>query len=98
MAGAGDNANTEDDAAFARGMASPLGKFTEPLKTYVDESTLNAWLRMAASQNKVPGELLRDLVYLVVHGKTPAELAAHDTRALLAGKGLDEVRRVMGAQ
>lgn len=81
------------DARTAEAGDSVFGKFTEPMKTHLDEHTHHQWLRMCASQNKLPGVLLRDLIYLVVHGRTPAELAAERTRKLLTGEGLDAVRK-----
>lgn len=78
---------------------SVFGKFTEPVKTHLDEPTYNRWLQMCAGQHKLPGVLLRDLIYLVVHGKTPAEFAAERTRELLSGEGLNAARaRMVGAR
>lgn len=85
-------------AMQARGMSSPLGKFTDELKTHVDEHTYNAWLRLCNEKNTTGSELLRDLVYLVCHGFTPAELAAKDRRALLAGEGTAGARDRIGSR
>lgn len=84
-------AGTQDDdggVRFARGMGCPLGKFTEELKTHVDEQTHAKWLRLCASRDVTSSELLRDVVFLLVHGQTPAELTAQDRRALIAATGL----------
>ena len=75
-------------ALEARGLSGPLGKFNGGrLRTDVDDETFNAWLRLCAEKDVKSAELLRDLVYLVVHGKTPAEMTAEDRRELLQGKG-----------
>lgn len=68
---------------------SVFGKFTEPLKTHLDQRTHHKWLEMCAAEHKLPGVFLRDLIYLVVHGKTPGEFAAERTRARLTGEGLN---------
>jgi hypothetical protein len=85
-------------ASFARGMGSPLGLFTEPIKTFVDEATFEAWLRLCNEKSTTSSEMLRDVVYLLTHGKTPAELTAEDRRALLAGKGPTAVLDRIGKQ
>lgn len=83
----------------SRGMSGPFGKFTEPVKTHLDEHTVNLLLRLAAAADKVPGEWIRDVLYIVIHGDTPAELAAKGMKALLRGEGPDAVRnRVRGDQ
>ena len=79
-------------------MGSPFGKFTEELKTLVDEPTLQAWLQLCHQKSVTSSELLRDYVYLLVHGKTPAELAADDRRALLTAEGRNEARSRIGGR
>lgn len=71
----------------ARGMSGPYGKFEHEVKTGLDQHTYDKWLRLAASKDVTSSELLRDLVYLVVHRMTPAELTAQDRRRLLDGEG-----------
>jgi len=70
-------------------MTSPFGKVEEPLKTLVDESTHIAFLRKAADLDQVPGELLRNLIYLYVHGETLPELVAKHQRSLMEQQGLN---------
>lgn len=82
--------------SFARGMSSPLGKFTCEVKTHLDEATFTTWLRLCAAREVTSSELLRDLIYLVAHGRTPAELAAQDRRELLGGRGTTEARERLG--
>jgi hypothetical protein len=87
------NEEGADDGAasprFARGMSGPFGSYTEPVKTLVDEQTHAHWLRLCNSMDKHSSDVLRDVVYLLVHGKTPEELRAQSTRSLLASKGLN---------
>lgn len=81
----------------ARHMACDLGKATQELKTKVDEQTEYRWLRLCAEKNTTTAALLRDFVFLAVHGKTHsvmvAEQALHDTQrndVLTLAKGLFE--------
>lgn len=88
--------NERDFAAAvmqARGMAGPYGKFTEEVKTSLDEHTLSQWLKLCAEREITSSELLRDLVYLVVHRSTPAELTSQDRRRLLNGEGRNGAER-----
>ncbi len=91
-----DGTDAEVVSLFASGLSSPLGKYTEPVKTWLDDATYNEWLRLCAARDRKSSELLRDLVYLVVHNQTPAELAAKDTRSLLQGEGPNAARERMG--
>ena len=90
------NDSEQGTPAFARGMGSPLGKFTSEIKTHLDEVTFDHWLRMCASREVTSSELLRDLIYLVVHSKTPAELASQDRRDLLDVEGPNGARSRLG--
>lgn len=76
-----------DTTAFARGMGSPLGKFTNEVKTHLDERTHTEWLRLCASKDVTSSELLRDVIYLLIHNRTPAEFSADDRRSLMSGEG-----------
>lgn len=90
---------TEDEAAFARtGMGCPLGLFTVPVKAWIDPVTHAAWLRLCHSKEVTSSELLRDVIYLLVHGKTPAELVADDRRALLKQEGPNSVLHRLGGR
>jgi hypothetical protein len=82
----GNNEN-EEIAQFARGMGSPLGKFTNEVKTHLDETTHTEWLRLCSRKDVTSSELMRDVIYLLVHNRTPAEFSADDRRALLQGEG-----------
>lgn len=86
-----DNAHDPAAAQFARGMGCPLGQFTEPVKTLVDPTTFERWLRLCHEKQCTSSELLRDMVYLLVHSKTPAEISAEDRRAMLRGEGPNAV-------
>lgn len=81
----------------ARGMGCPLGLFTKEVKTHIDEDvTFRKWMELCHARDKTSSELLRDLLYLVVHGKTPAELSAEDARALLGPEGRSGALRRIG--
>lgn len=66
----------QDEPAFARGIAGPLGKLTEDLKTKVDESTDKVFRQHCALNGTDPSTLLRDFVYLTCYGKTWRAMAA----------------------
>jgi hypothetical protein len=86
--GTPDGSRPDEDVSFARGMGCPLGLFTKEVKTHVDEDvTFKLWLELCHRKNTTSSELLRDVVYLLVHGKTPAELTAEDRRRLLGLEG-----------
>ncbi len=55
---------------FARGIGGPLGKLDWDAKTKIDEITHGLWLQLCASRRTVPAEMLRDCIYLLVHGKS----------------------------
>ncbi len=96
---AGQKEDTSDDGRFARGMSGPFGKFDYGrVKTELDEETFNAWLRLCASKDVTSSEMLRDLIYLIVHRKTPAELVANDRRGLLDLEGSTQVLNRAGAR
>jgi hypothetical protein len=81
----------------ARGMSGPFGKFDCEIKTHVDEKTHALWLRLCNAKCVTSGELLRDVLYLLVHDKTPAELVGDDRRGMLRGEGpSDALARVGG--
>lgn len=87
MAAPEDN-NDLPEAGFSRGMSGPFGKFDHGVvKTHLDELTYNRWLRLCAEKEVTSSELLRDILYLVVHQKIPAEFTADDRRGLLVGEG-----------
>lgn len=88
----------DESVAFSLGEPTPFGKYVVPVKTLVDEETFEAWIQLCARRKLPSAVLLRELVFLVVHGRTPAEIAAQDTRQLLSEAGLNQVRGNGGAQ
>jgi hypothetical protein len=73
----------EDDGQFARGITGPSGKYTEPVKTHLDDKAFTDLLRLCHDKNTTVGELLRGAVYLVLYGTTPEQAAADRQRDLL---------------
>lgn len=63
-------AQDESLPMFARGIGGPLGKLDWDAKTKIDEITHGLWLQLCASRRTVPAEMLRDCIYLLVHGKS----------------------------
>lgn len=84
----------QDEPAFARGIAGPLGKLTEDLKTKVDESTDQVFRQHCSLNGTDPSTLLRDFVYLTCYGKTWRAMAAE--KLLHEEKRTDALRRLTG--
>jgi hypothetical protein len=70
--------------AFARGMTGPTGKYTEAVKTHLDETAFVDLLRLCHSRNTTPGELTRAALYVVLYGQTPEQIIAAAQSELLA--------------
>jgi len=72
-----ENDPTEDGFFFARtGVISPTGPLTEPLKTFVDFETAEAFRRLANEADMDVSSALRDWVFRMVHKKTFTEMVA----------------------
>lgn len=96
---------SDDLPHFARGIAGPLGKLDNELKTKVDEVTHALYIRLCAMHQTDPSRDLRNYVYLRVHGKTydamVLERVNHDaqrTAALAALLGPFGAPETTGAQ
>lgn len=67
----------DQQAQFARtGVMSPTGPLTEPLKTFVDFETAEAFRRLANEADMDVSSALRDWVFKLVHQKTFTEMVA----------------------
>jgi hypothetical protein len=73
----------EDDGQFARGITGPSGKYTEAVKTHLDERAFVDLLKLCNERGTTVGELLRGALYLVLYGTTPEQAAADRQRELL---------------
>jgi hypothetical protein len=62
-------------------------KLTEEIKVRLDEQTAEAFRRRAHAAGCNPGELLRDLVCSLEHGKTWGEHVAHVRRTAVTREG-----------
>lgn len=79
-------ADADDDfyaPMYARGMSGPLGKFSAEVKTLLDPPTFELWQGLCSEAGITSSELLREFLYLLLHGKTPGEMSAEDRRAVL---------------
>lgn len=89
-----------DDDAFGRtGILSPTGPLTEPLKTFVDFETAEAFRRLCNESTTDVSKALRDWVFKLVHGKTFTEMVADAQKlnnAKLFGTGSNQDQ--MGAK
>lgn len=78
----------DHEPAFARGIAGPLGKLTEDLKTKVDPLTHELFLQHCAMNGTSPSAMMRNFAYHVVHGKTwdvmVAERMLHEDKRISA--------------
>ena len=84
----------DHEPAFARGIAGPLGKLTEDLKTKVDEATDQVFRQHCALSGTDPSTLLRDFVYLSCYGKTWRAMAAE--KLLHEDKRTQAMRQLAG--
>ena len=79
-------AQDDDVPMFARGIAGPLGKLNCDAKTKIDEITHGLWLQLCASRGQVTADMLRDCIYLLVHGKTYRQMVVekinHDANCM----------------
>ncbi len=67
----------DEQAHHARtGVISPTGPLTEPLKTFVDFETAEAFRRIANEADMDVSSALRDWVFKLVHQKTFTEMVA----------------------
>ncbi|MFZ2306809.1 MAG: hypothetical protein WAW73_20235 [Rhodoferax sp.] len=67
----------DEQAHFARtGVLSPTGPLTEPLKTFVDFETAEAFRRLTNEADMDVSSALRDWVFKLVHQKTFTEMVA----------------------
>lgn len=76
------------EPAFARGIAGPLGKLTCDAKTKIDEITQELWLQKCAASGQDTAGVLRDCIYVFVHGKTYRQMVLekinHDAKRIEA--------------
>lgn len=79
--------DTQDPLLSRTGIHSPIGTLTEPVKTYVDPDTEQAFRRICAQAGTDAAGALRNYVCKVVHGKTFDEmvLEASQRRRLQLG-------------
>lgn len=76
MPGAHPDADEHGDVLlFSRtGIDNPMGKLGDPIKTDVDFDTGAAFRKMTHEAHTTPSGLLRDFIYLQVHGKTFSDM------------------------
>jgi len=60
----------EERPMYARGIGGPLGKLVCVVKTKIDETTFDLFLKYCSKHETDIATLLRDSVYLMVHGRT----------------------------
>lgn len=84
----------DQEPAFARGIAGPLGKLTEDLKTKVDQTTDEVFRRHCALSNTDTATLLRDFIYLTCYGKTWRQMVAE--KLIHDGERTDAMRKLTG--
>ncbi len=82
-----DSSNTDDVEALAysrSGTVSPFGNLEDPMKTHVDLDTGLKFRRMCreAMPNGDVAKVMRDFIYLKVHGKTFSEFVEHEAKSM----------------
>jgi hypothetical protein len=92
----GPDASGDEDRdvlLFSRtGIDNPMGKLGDPIKTDVDFDTGAAFRKMTNEAGTTTAGLLRDFIYLQVHGKTFSDMvndAAKVKRDRFFGTGRD---------
>lgn len=74
----GADARSDEDSdmlLFSRtGIDNPMGKLGDPIKTDVDFDTGAAFRKMTYEAGTSPAGLLRDFIYLQIHGKTFSDM------------------------
>jgi len=92
----GADARSDEDSdmlLFSRtGIDNPMGKLGDPIKTDVDFDTGAAFRKMTHEAGTTPSGLLRDFIYLQIHGKTFSDMvndAAKVKRDRFFGTGRD---------
>lgn len=89
------------EAKFSRPAAiGPFGKLDAELKCHVDQDTLEAFDKKASSAGVTRSDVLRNLAYLFVHGKSFDVLlaeAADRRMRLLLGEGLELAQKQFAA-
>lgn len=86
----GDRPAPDDEAAsFARGVVGPFGKFDREVKTYLDDHTFGLLLRWAGECHVDKSELLRELLYMALHGQGVHDMVAKVNRAHMEAQGLN---------
>ncbi len=66
----------DETPMFARGIAGPLGKLTQDMKTKVDEHTEYLFRRDCALSGTDVATEIRDFIYMRCYGKTYREMVA----------------------
>lgn len=75
----------------------PFGKLDAELKTVVDHATLEAFDRKARAAGSTRSDVMRNLAYLFVHGKSYDALmaeAADRRMRLMLGEGLELAQEI----
>lgn len=80
-----DDRDHEDDRPyFSRGIAGPLGKLTQEVKSRIDEHTHSLFLQQCAMRGSDVSREVRNCVYALVHGKSydqmVMEKVSHDMK------------------
>lgn len=84
-----------NDVSFSRGIAGPLGKVDCPLATKVDQTTFELFRRDCALSQTDTATVLRDFVYMPVHGKTYRQMVAE--KLIHDDKRIDAMRSLIGS-
>jgi hypothetical protein len=92
----------DDEAQLSRpAQVSPFGSMHAELKTAIDQHTLEQFDRKAHAAGVTRSDVLRNLAYLFVHGKSFDKLmaeAADRRMRLLLGEGLELAQEIQGLQ
>lgn len=95
--------SNDDSSEFSKAL-NPHGKFLWELKTKVDEETYERFNEIAKKAGSNAASILRDYVFLVVHGETETDLVIREANlkrekmmCTPVGRALERVREVCTA-
>lgn len=84
----------KDQVMFSRGIAGPLGKLICVAKTKIDETTFELFLQRCATQGTDVATMLRDCIYVLVHGKTCGQMIAEKIKH--SAQPIEALAKVIG--
>jgi len=77
-----DTSDNEEIAFSRSGSVGPFGNLEDPMKTHVDLDTGLAFRRMCREAGGDTAKVMRNFIYLKVHGKTYDDVVEHAAKSM----------------